>query len=116
MEFVNRDRFYHTVFSLSKDNKFDIGRKPTGVVVEQMFETTGEVELFCDIHPQMRATVLVLDTPWFTQPDSTGNFRLDELPVGRYDLRAYHPEHGQLERTVEVGGGVPVTQEFLFGR
>mgnify|MGYP001286527970 CR=1 FL=1 len=74
------------------------------------------VEVFCDIHPQMKATLLVLDTPWFAQPDSTGSFRLDGLPVGRYRLHAYHPQHDDLERVIVVGGGVPVTQNFVFGR
>ncbi|HJP29256.1 MAG TPA: carboxypeptidase regulatory-like domain-containing protein [Candidatus Latescibacteria bacterium] len=116
VEFVNQDRFYHNVFSLSRPNDFDIGRKPTGVVAGQAFNDTGRVEVFCDIHPQMNATVLVLGTPWFTRPDSTGSFRLEALPEGRYRLHAYHPEHDDLERQIEVGGGVPMTQTFVFGR
>ncbi|MDA0334327.1 MAG: hypothetical protein O2782_04095 [bacterium] len=114
VQFINQDRFYHNVFSLAP--KFDIGRRATGVVVDQVFATPGVVEIFCDIHPQMSATVLVLDTKWFTQPDSTGSFRLDGLPDGRYELRAYHPEHDDIRRTVVVGGGVAMTQTFIFGR
>lgn len=115
VEFVNQDRFYHNVFSLSP--KFDTGRKATGVVAEHVFEMAGTVEIFCDIHPQMSATLLVLDTKWFTRSDSTGNFRLEGLPDGRYELRAYHPEHDGITRTIELGdGGVPMTQSFVFGR
>jgi len=116
VEFINRDNFYHNVFSLSPPGNFDLGRKPTGDVVEHTFEQPGEVKVFCDIHPQMNAVILVLDTPWFTQPDSTGAFVLTGLPAGRYQVRAYHPEHELLQRDVEVGGGVPVVQSFLFGR
>ena len=116
VEFVNQDRFYHNGVSLSTGSKFDIGRKPTGVVVDRRFEVKGAVEVFCDIHPQMKATLLVLDTPWFAQPDSTGSFRLDGLPEGRYRLHAYHPEHDDLEREIVVESGVPVTQSFVFGR
>jgi plastocyanin len=116
VDFVNQDRFYHNVFSLSEGNDFNLGRKPTGEVVSHLFEQTGAVEIFCDIHPQMNATVVVLDTPWFTQPDSTGGFRLDGLPPGRYRVRAFHPEHPQIERDVDVAGGVPLRQSFVFGR
>lgn len=116
VEFVNQNRFYHNVFSLTPDNRFNLDRKPTGVVVEHVFETAGEVEVFCDIHPHMKATVLVLDTPWFTQPDSTGSFRFEQLPVGRYRLQAYHPQHKTLERQVEIGADAPVTQSLVFGR
>ncbi len=116
VEFVNKDRFYHNVFSLSRPNEFDIGRKPTGVVADQVFEAAGLVEVFCDIHPQMSATILVLDTPWFTQPDSTGVFQLQGLPYGTYQVRVYHPEHDVMTRAVEVGDGVAMAQNFTFGR
>ena len=43
----------------------------------------GKIELFCDIHPQMNATLLSLDTPFFTRPDSAGGFAIKELPAGR---------------------------------
>lgn len=116
VEFVNQDRFYHNVFSLSEGNGFNIGRRPTGTVSAHTFETPGLVEVFCDIHPQMSATILVLDTPWFTRPDSTGVFDLKQLPYGQYQLRVFHPKHDAMGREVEVGDGVAVSQNFVFGR
>lgn len=116
VDFVNQDRFYHNVFSLSEDNGFNIGRKPTGTVATHTFKAPGLVEVFCDIHPQMSATILVLDTPWFTQPDSTGAFQLSGIPYGRYELRVYHPMHDPMRRELEVGDGVSMAQNFIFGR
>lgn len=116
VEFVNLDRFYHNVFSLTPGNQFDIGRRPTGQVVPSAFAGPGIVEIFCDIHPQMSARILVLDTPWFAQPDGEGRFHIDGLRPGRYRVRAFHPEHEAVERQVDVGEGVPVSQDFAFGR
>lgn len=117
VEFVNLDRFYHNVFSLSRGNKFNIGRRPTGEVVAHTFDTPGRVEIFCDIHPQMAATIVVLDTPWFEQPDAAGRFRIDGLPPGRYRVRAVHPEHEPVELELEVvDGAEPLVQSFVFGR
>lgn len=116
VEFVNKDRFFHNVFSLHPENKFNIGRRPTGEVAVHTFIDTGVVDVFCDIHPQMSATILVLDTPWFTKPDSSGAFQLHGLPEGRYSVRAFHPEHGSQQRTITVGDGAPMAQSFVFGR
>ena len=36
----------------------------------QKIEAEGPIELSCDIHPQMTATILSLDTPYYSTPDS----------------------------------------------
>ena len=114
--FVNQDPFYHNVFSLSSPQKFDIGRKPAGEEVSQVFPEVGRISVFCDIHPQMNATILVLDTPYFTQPDSTGSFLLADLPKGKYALRFFHPSHESPERQIDVGDGTPVRLHIDFSR
>ena len=114
--FVNQDPFYHNVFSLSPAQKFDVGRRPAGEEVGQLFPEPGRVSVFCDIHPQMNATVLVLDTPYYTQPDSTGYFLLQDLPTGDYVLRFFHPRHEAAERQIRVEDGTPVVLQIDFTR
>lgn len=114
--FINRDAFYHNVFSLSSPQKFDHGRKPAGEEVEQVFPEAGVVRVFCDIHPQMSSTILVLDTPYFTQPDSTGQFVLRDLPAGTYALRFFHPKHKAADRRIDVDEGTPVRLQIDFTR
>ena len=113
IEFPNLDDSYHNVFSYSKPKRFDLGRyrkdeKPAAVV----FDKAGVVKLYCEIHPHMRATILVLDTPYFTKTDTNGNFRLEHLPVGKFTLKAWLDEKTQLERAVDLSDGATLRVDF----
>ena len=58
--------------------------------------------LFCDIHPQMNATILSLDTPYYTQPNAVGQYEFEQLPPGTYELRIYHPDLAPVSATIEI--------------
>lgn len=109
VQFINNDPFYHNVFSLTPGNQFNIGRRTRGEVVqkkigERKIEGLGEVKLFCDIHTQMNAVILSLDTPYFTKPDANGNYALKDLPEGRYEVRVYHPDLTPVVERIEIKG------------
>ena len=113
VEFPNHDDFYHNVFSYSKPKRFDLGRyqkdeKPAA----QLFDKAGVVRLNCEIHSQMRGTILVLDTPHFTRTDPNGNFRLEKLPAGKFILKAWLDEGRVLERPVELRDGARLRVDF----
>jgi plastocyanin len=87
VEFPNQDDTYHNVFSYSKAKRFDLGRyrkeeKPGSVI----FDKPGVVTVHCEIHDRMRATVLVLDSPYFQKTDSAGHYRMDHLPAGHFTV------------------------------
>ena len=113
VDFVNYDNVYHNVFSLTPGADFDIGRVPTGKVVSQTVDKSGEIELFCDIHPQMNATILSLDTPYFVRPNSTGAYALAGLPPGMYEIRLYHPDFEAVAQQLELGPNQTVTKDFV---
>jgi plastocyanin len=106
VEFPNFDDDYHSVFSLSKSKRFDLGRyRKEEKPATQTFNAPGVVRLYCDIHEHMRATILVLDTPYFTRTDKNGNFKLEGLPAGSYKLKAWLEEQIIWERPVELKDG-----------
>jgi plastocyanin len=113
--FINQDDIYHNVFSLTPGAKFNIGRKPTGVVVRKKIEQVGAIQLFCDIHPQMSAVVLILDTPYFTQADQEGKYTLGGLPPGTYEIRVYHPNLSPLSQVIELSPAQQLVRDFLLG-
>lgn len=97
VQFVNDDSFYHNVFSLTPGAKFNIGRRPTGDIYSKEVPPTrwkvsglGPIDLFCDIHSQMNAIILSLDTPYFTRANEDGTYSLSDLPSGTYELRVYN--------------------------
>jgi plastocyanin len=119
VQFVNNDPFYHNVFSLTPGNQFNIGRRTRGEVVqkkigERKIEGLGEVKLFCDIHTQMNAVILSLDTPYFTKPDANGNYVLKDLPEGSYEVRVYHPDLMPAIEKMELKGSVE--KDFSLSR
>ncbi|MEZ4655274.1 MAG: hypothetical protein R3E12_17190 [Candidatus Eisenbacteria bacterium] len=92
VDFPNRDPFYHNVFSYSSTKRFDLGRYAEGGNGTVSFPEPGEVRVFCDIHSDMNAVILVLPNQFFAQPDSAGRFRLESVPAGPHRLTLWHPD------------------------
>jgi plastocyanin len=99
--FPNHDPFNHNVFSLSEENPFDLGLYGRGETRTARFARPGIVRVYCNVHAQMSAIVVVRDNPYFAQPASDGSFTLPSVPPGRYRLHLWH------ERAPEV------TQELV---
>jgi len=113
VEFPNHDGLYHNVFSYSKPKRFDLGRYTKGEKPPaQVFHQPGVVRLNCEIHPHMRATILVLETPYFTRTDTNGNYRLTGLPAGRYTLKAWLEEKNVRSLPVQLSDGAALTVDF----
>ena len=104
--FPNGDDFYHNVFSYSKTKRFDLGRyRKEDAPPVQVFDKPGVVKLYCEIHKHMRGVILVLDTPYFTSTLTNGTYRLDNLPAGRYQLKAWADERRVAAKPVELKAG-----------
>lgn len=103
--FTNADPIFHNVFSLSKSLSFDLGRYPKGQSKTVRFDEPGIVKVFCHIHSDMTAVVLVLDNPFFAVPDREGNFSLDGIPPGEYKVVAWHERARPIVHSVTVRGG-----------
>jgi len=116
VEFINRDRFFHNVFSITRGSVFNIGRRPTGVIVRKKIEKLGEIKLFCDIHAQMNATVICLNTPYFTRVTRNGRFTLTKLPAGRYELRVYHPDFPIISEIIDIYSDKSTIRNFTLTR
>jgi plastocyanin len=108
IDFPNGDLVYHNVFSYSKPKKFDLGYYGKGKSKSVTFDKPGVVQVFCDIHSTMSAYVLVVDSPFVTQPDERGEYVLPDVPNGSYTLKAWHPDLG--DRSVKIVVGDDVTR------
>src|SRR5256885_9303531 len=84
VDFPNSDSTYHNVFSLSKTQRFDLGRYPQGHFKSVRFDRPGVVRVFCDIHSHMSAFILVFSHPYFATTDTDGRYRIDNIPGGTY--------------------------------
>jgi hypothetical protein len=116
VQFINKDVFFHNVFSITPGSQFNIGRRPTNVIVERKITRLGEIKLFCDIHAQMNAIMLCLDTPYFTRADAEGKFSIAGLPAGPYTIKVYHPDFTEVSETVEIPNGDTIRKDFILNR
>ncbi|HUL03463.1 MAG TPA: hypothetical protein VLV16_09575 [Gemmatimonadales bacterium] len=108
VEFPNGDPLFHNVFSLSATKTFDLGRYPKGTSKSVRFERSGIVQVFCHIHSDMSAVVLVLDNPLFAVPVD-GRYVIQDLPPGEYRVVAWHERIKPIAQHVRVSGdGVTV--------
>ncbi|HEY4242031.1 MAG TPA: hypothetical protein VGM88_19560 [Kofleriaceae bacterium] len=87
--FPNSDAFFHNVFSLSAARKFDLGSFRHGETKAKDFPTPGVVDVYCNIHPEMAATILVLPNRRHTKAAPDGSFVLDGVPAGTWTVFAY---------------------------
>ena len=63
VSFPNHDPFNHNVFSLSEENPFDLGLYGRGETRSVRFTRPGIVRVYCNVHAQMSALVVVRDSP-----------------------------------------------------
>ncbi len=110
---LNSDPIYHNVFSLSDVKRFNVGRRPAGEHVDVRFDTPGEVQVFCDIHSSMNATIRVLPntTHQWVVLDGADGFRLPPVPAGRYTVHVYAPGYGELRQSVNLSSGQRLEME-----
>lgn len=87
--FPNGDPILHNVFSPSATRPFDLGGFKRGESKSKEFPKTGVVDVYCNIHPEMSATILVLPNRKFARTDARGRFRIGDVPIGTWKLYAY---------------------------
>ena len=111
VEFPNFDPYFHNVFSLSRGGSFDLGRYPRGESRARTFTRPGLVKVYCHLHSDMSATIVVFDHPYYAVPAQDGSFVLAGVPGGRYRLAAWHERIGESISAVDVkpGGTARVT-------
>jgi plastocyanin len=115
VDFPNRDRTYHNVFSLSKPKRFDLGRYAGGLSKAVGFDEPGVVRVFCEIHSHMSAFILVFAHRYFAATDAEGRYRIDDIPPGTYTVVAWNDGEARETRTVRVPeGGGPVELDFVI--
>lgn len=114
VQFPNLDPIFHNVFSRSKAQPFDLGYYPQGQSRTVKFNNPGVVQVYCHIHSNMYAAIVVTSSPWFQKPSADGSFSFSSVPAGRYRLTAWHkiaglhkvdiqvPQAGSLDVTIRV--------------
>lgn len=115
VEFPNLDPWFHNVFSLYQGKRFDLGLYEAGTQKTIRFDRPGPSYIFCNIHPEMAAVVLTVNSDFYGVSDKSGRISIEGVPKGNYLLHVWYENSDQgaldsLQRPVEVDRG----NETLF--
>jgi len=113
VSFPNGDPFLHNVFSPTETRRFDLGSFEKGQSRSRRFPDPGVVDVYCNIHPEMSATIVVLPNRRHVIAKPDGSFSIEGVPPGKWDVFAYsrraaHP----INVKVEVGAGASIAIEL----
>jgi plastocyanin len=109
----DEDEKLHNVNTPSPSNKIDLGTYPPGETRKTRLSTPGVLEFYCNIHPMMAVTVLVVPNRRFTITASDGSYEIDGVRPGKWSAFAYH--RGAIKparREVEVVAGETAQLDF----
>jgi plastocyanin len=101
VQFHNSDNVYHNIFSYSPPKKFDLGRYPKGTSRSVTFVKPGTVQVYCDIHSDMRADIVVAPSRRYGMVGPSGRFRIDDVAPGMHTIKVWLPS-GERSATIEV--------------
>ena len=91
VSFPNNDTVRHQVYSFSPAKVFELKLYSGAGGTPIVFDKAGIVVIGCNIHDQMTAFVQVVDTPYFGKSDASGKITIENMPVGKYHLKVWHP-------------------------
>ncbi len=118
VEFQNSDNVAHNVFwpSIGGDKKagHNLGTWPKGEKKPWKFEHAGVAPLFCNVHPEMSGAVVVSPTPYYAETDKSGNYKIENVPDGQYNVVAWHEGAKQQSKPVTVKGDT--TADFALSK
>ena len=90
--FPNFDPILHNVFSVTPGNAFDLGIYGRGEGKKAVLTKAGVVRVFCNVHQEMYAHILAVETPHFQRVEADGSFNMRDLPPGPGLLMTWHPQ------------------------
>jgi plastocyanin len=115
VEFLNSDRLLHNLHSASGGDNPTFNRtQPKGRAIPIAFRRPEIIRIDCDLHPWMRAWVVVAEHPFYALSNEKGEFTLENVPPGTYTLRVWHESLAVVKKDVTVSDGVSaVTVEMI---
>ena len=103
--FPNVDSIYHNAFSLSPGNQFDMGLYRKGASRDFVMKNPGIVRVYCNIHPDMAASVVVVDGNAFSVVQADGSYRIAGIPPGQHEVHIWSDVAGEQVVTLTLAAG-----------
>ncbi len=114
----NSDPLTHTVHAFEGGQSvFHVAMPLEGMqLIRRLPPQPGVLDIRCDVHPWMRATLRTFDHSHFTTSGPDGRFRLSGLSPGEWELHLWHPRLAEVSRAVRVAEGATAIDFEVGGR
>jgi plastocyanin len=102
VEYTNQDPFSHNIFSTAPGAAFDLGTYGSGVTKSTPFKKAGAYPVYCNIHAQMTAFVVVVSTSHYTQAGADARWKIANVPAGKWELHVWHERAPEVTQDLDV--------------
>ena len=111
VSFSNSDPFPHNVFSPDHE-KWDMGMIPAHGTRVRKFAEPGVYTTLCNVHPNMKAYIVVVPSSYFAKADKNGELVIHDVPAGKHKLVVWAPGVKTEQQDITIGGDKAVSVEL----
>ena len=113
----NSDPILHTVHArMGNETLFNVGLPKWRRVMKRL-DRAGVIRINCDVlHTWMSAAIVVTDTPYFALTDKSGDFQLEHLPAGEYDIEVWHERLGARQQRLGLSANGITHVEVIYAQ
>jgi len=115
LKVVNSDQTSHNIHPLAKTNREWNKSQPPGTPpISEKYEKAEFISVKCNVHPWMHGYFAVLNTSHFDISKGGGDFKLPNLPPGKYTVTAWHEDYGTQTADITISGSENKEVNFSF--
>jgi hypothetical protein len=115
LRIINSDQSPHNVHPLAKANReWNKSQMPGAAPIVERYDKAEFIPVKCSVHPWMRGYFAVLKTSHYDVSKGGGDFKLPNLPPGKYTITAWHEDYGTQNAEVTVSGNETKELNFTF--
>ena len=115
LKVTNSDQTSHNIHPLAKVNhEWNKSQPPGTPPISEKYDKPEFISVKCNIHPWMHGWFAVVKTSHYAVSDGSGEFKLPNLPPGKYTLTAWHESYGTQTQEVTISGNETKSANFVF--
>jgi plastocyanin len=115
LEILNEDQTSHNIHPLPRLNReWNKSQTAGSPPVSEKYDKPEFILVKCNVHPWMRSYFAVMKNSHYAVTGADGEFKLPNLPAGKYTITAWHELYGEQGQDVTISGSETQTVNFTL--